>query len=77
MTDFSNHTNDEVAQAIMEPLLEAEARAAAQSPETPALLELRRQLAKMHLHASLAVVASNGGGYTSFNGGDKTPPGGP
>lgn len=77
MTDFSNHSNDEVAQAIMEPLLEAEARAAAQSPVTPELTTLRRELAKMHLHASLAVGASNAGGYTSFNGEPKDAPPGP
>lgn len=77
MTDFSNHTNDELAEDGMAWIVETEARANAISPVTPELTTLRRELAKIHLHMSLALVASNGGGHTSFNGGDKEPPSGP
>ena len=73
MTDFSNQTHDQVAEVFMDALLELEARANAESPVTPELLDVRKYLAKSHLSASLALVASNAGGYTSFSGGDPKP----
>ena len=73
MTDFSNHTNDELAEDLMAALLEAEARADAQTPSTSHLSELKLRLSKAHLQLALALVAANDGGYASFSGGDPKP----
>jgi hypothetical protein len=74
MTDFTNHTNDQLAEDLIAAIGEAEARAASE-PETPAnashLAELRSRLTKAHLQLSLALGAANGGGFVSLSSGDK------
>lgn len=72
MTDFTGHTNNDLATDIAAAVAEAERRAANEplTPEnTTHLTAVRSRLAKAHLQLALALESANGGGFTTLTGG--------